>query len=491
MRRLSLALTLALLAVPGAPPSAGAAPPEVPSTDEIYRTTAEVAAFGARRTGTPQGRAAADFVERRLESYGVDAWQEHATSYLWEPKRWALEVEGKAVDAFPSWHSFTDSADDTGPFTTGPNGRTAEIVDVGDGSVAAFRRADVRGKIVLFNLRFYTPLYALGFASEFLYDPRLTLLRDGSALKQANPYITSYTDTLKQAKARGAVGFVGVLVDYYDSNRYLNEYYRRLNVSIPGMWITKAEGQRVRGLMRGAAARPQATLTLEGERTEVQSNTVVGVLSGRSRETIQIQSHHDSMSEGAVEDATGVAEVLALAKAFASVPASEREKTLMFTTFDTHFTGYQAHKAFRDKYVLDPDSPYRLVANVTLEHIGLAGTVRNGKLVMGTLPEPRGIFRTGTSVVRNLIMKAVIRHRLERTAMIPANGADGIPTDASFLVPTKVPVISLVSGPIYLYDEDDTMDKVARDELRPVAQAFAYIVDQLDDLPAHVLRRGG
>lgn len=491
MRRLSLALTIALLAVPAAPPGAGGAPPEVPGTDEIYGTTAEVAAFGARRTGTPRGRAAADFVERRLESYGIDAWQEHATSYLWEPERWGLEVEGSTVDAFPSWHSFTDSAEDTGPFTTGPGGRRAEIVDVGDGSVAAFRRQDVRGKIVLFNLRFYAPLYALGFASEFLYDPRLTLLRDGAALKQANPYITSYTDTLKQAKARGAAGFVGVLVDYYDSNRYLNEYYRRLNVSIPGMWITKREGQRVRGLMRTAGARPQATLTLDGSRTEVQSNTVVGVLPGKSDETIQIQSHHDSMSEGAVEDATGTAEVLALAKAFASVPAAERERTLMFTTFDTHFTGYQAHKAFLDKYVTDPQTPYRLVANVTLEHIGLAGTVRNGKLVMSTLPEPRGIFRTGTSVVRNVIHKAIIRHRLERTAVIPANGADGIPTDASFLVPTKVPVISLVSGPVYLYDEDDTMDKVARDELRPVAQAFAYIVDQLDDLPANVLRRGG
>ena len=41
--------------------------------------------------------------------------------------------------------------------------------------------------------------------------------------------------------------FVGVLTDYYDSNRYYNELYRALNVSIPGMWVTKAEGARVLG----------------------------------------------------------------------------------------------------------------------------------------------------------------------------------------------------------------------------------------------------
>ncbi|UUY02135.1 hypothetical protein LRS13_15590 [Svornostia abyssi] len=224
MRRLSLLLLTAVLLVPVAP--ATAAPPDVPSTDEIYATTGEVAAFGARKTGSPAGRAAADYVERTLESYGLDAWQEHATSYRWEPHRWGLEVAGETIDAFPSWHSFTESATDTGPFSTDPGGTKAEVVDVGDGLGNQFRRTDVRGKIVLFNLRFYTPLLALGLGAEFLYDPRLTLLKDSAALKQANPYITSYTDVLKQVKARGAVGFVGVLSDYYDSNKYLNEYYR-------------------------------------------------------------------------------------------------------------------------------------------------------------------------------------------------------------------------------------------------------------------------
>lgn len=489
MRRLSLLLLAVVLLVPVAP--AAAAPPDVPSTDEIYATTGEIAAFGARKTGSPAGRAAADYVERTLESYGLDAWQEHATSYRWEPHRWGLEVAGETIDAFPSWHSFTESATDTGPFSTDPGGTKAEVVDVGDGLGNQFRRTDVRGKIVLFNLRFYTPLLALGLGAEFLYDPRLTLLKDSAALKQANPYITSYTDVLKQVKARGAVGFIGVLSDYYDSNKYLNEYYRRLNVSVPGMWVTKTEGAQIRSLVRAGGGKAPGRLTLEGSRDEVQSNTVVGILPGQSKETIQVQSHHDSMSEGAVEDATGTAEVLSLAKAFASVPQSERKRTLMFTTFDTHFTGYQAHQAFADKYVTNPDTPYQLVANLTVEHIGLAGVVRDGKLVMSSLPEPRGFFRTGSSVIRNAIQKAIVTQNLARTAVIPANGAKGIPTDASFLVPTKVPVISLVSGPIYLYDEDDTMDKVARNELRPVAKAFAQIIDRLDDVPASAMRRGG
>ena len=62
-----------------------------------------------------------------------------------------------------------------------------------------------------------------------------------------------------------------------------------------------------------------------------------------------VQSHHDSVGTGAVEDATGTAEVIALAEHYgraAKQPGYRpREKSLMFVTFDTHFTGYQAHQA--------------------------------------------------------------------------------------------------------------------------------------------------
>ena len=42
---------------------------------------------------------------------------------------------------------------------------------------------------------------------------------------------------------------IGVLSDYFASNKYHNEYYRRSPMTIPGMWITRAEATRVRRLL--------------------------------------------------------------------------------------------------------------------------------------------------------------------------------------------------------------------------------------------------
>src|SRR5690606_26248069 len=134
---------------------------------------------------------------------------------------------------------------------------------------------------------------------------------DSERMLTANPYLTSLESTVREAQKAGAVGFVGVLRDYFDSNRYHNEYYRKLAMTIPGMWITKKEGARFRSLLRRHGNRARLDLTVE--RKAVTGRTVVGILEGRSRDTVMVQSHHDSIGPGAVEDATGTAEVIALA----------------------------------------------------------------------------------------------------------------------------------------------------------------------------------
>ena len=83
--------------------------------------------------------------------------------------------------------------------------------------------------------------------------------------------------------------------------------------------------------------------------------------------------------------------VIALADHYGSLArqpgAQLRDKTLMFTTFETHFTGYQAHMHFVEKYVDDPASPYDIVLNDTIEHVARKGQVAaDGTLLL--LPTP-------------------------------------------------------------------------------------------------------
>jgi hypothetical protein len=43
-----------------------------------------------------------------------------------------------------------------------------------------------------------------------------------------------------------------------------------------------------------------------------------------------------------------------------------------------------------------------------------------------------------------------------------------------------VPTVSLICGPLYLYDDEDTLDKIDVDQLGPVAQFFAALVEAAD-----------
>jgi hypothetical protein len=45
-------------------------------------------------------------------------------------------------------------------------------------------------------------------------------------------------------------------------------------------------------------------------------------------------------------------------------------------------------------------------------------------------------------------------------------------------------VIAFVGAPLYLYDEADTMDKVAKQELNRVARAFVRVVERVSALPS-------
>jgi len=353
-------------------------------------------------------------------------------------------------------------------------------VDIGAGKVGEH---DVAGRIVLFDLTFDLPQWALLPLSEYVHDPGRRML-NREALRSRNPYLTSLTRTMRDAAAAGAVGVIGVLRDYPESLSYHNEYYRRTLLRLPGVWVTRRAGEALRARLRAGS---RGRLRLVAERRRVSARTVIGVLHGASAETVMVQSHHDSIGPGAVEDASGTAEVIALAEHAAARSRAGRpwRKTLMFVTFDSHFTGYQAHRDFARRYTIDPGSRYRLALNLTVEHVGLRARRTSGG-AFETLPEsePRAFFENVSLPMKLAVARAVRRHGLGATSMLNASllefTLDGMPTDASFTFTAGVPTISLVSGPLYLYDDADTVDKIDVDQLVPVANAFADLMAAAD-----------
>jgi hypothetical protein len=403
---------------PGATTAASPVEAAAPGNEEIYGYVQDLTSIGYRRTGTPEGKKAAEYVRDKFTGFGISETSiEQADSFSWKADQWGVSVAGESIPSFPVGSSLVPSSG-TGPFSTGDSGLTAEVVDIGDGPIGD---TDVRGKIVLFNLRFSPIPYAfLLDASEFTYDPDQTFDPAGNLTQ---PYLSNFSSVVQSALGKGAAGFVGVLEDYFDSNRYYNEDYS-LNsalspVTIPGLWVTKSDGQAVRDGLASTGPGSQATISLEGSYEPATAMTVVGFLPGQSPETILISSHHDSVWDGGVEDASGTAEVLALAKYFAAQPISERNKSLMFVTFDSHFTGYQSHQAIVNKYIVNPVGDRRIVADVSIEHIAKQVEIVDGRLTLTGRVEPRAIFESVGPKAKQAIQQAITDNDLDRTVILP------------------------------------------------------------------------
>lgn len=482
-------------AMPGGSSAARNCAPDtrgMPTEACIFGWIQDLVAMAPRMNGTPGGRRASAYLRGQFEKFGLkNVHYETATTWHWQVSKASLSVNGEHIDSSPIRFSFITLGKPS-EFSTGPDGLTAEIVDVGQGKSLKSGLQDVKGKIVLFNLKFTLRPADLLPLEEYIWDPDSTI-PNPTFRSQGNPFVSNIESVAKAAMEAGAVGVIGVLDDYFNSNKYRNEFYRHTPITIPGLWVSSKDGARLRRIMAASEGTDIATLHLRGSRKHARARTVVGFLPGKSKDTIMVQSHYDSVTPGAVEDASGTAEVLAQARYFASRPPELRKKTLMFVLQSSHFTGYQAHRAFVEKYITNKATPYNIVANVTLEHIAKQGKIdEDGNLVIVDRPEFRAVFETLGPVLTDSLIVNIADHDLRRTAVLEADGLCSnalLPTDAAEVCAAGVPTVSLISGPIYLYDEVDTLDKVYRDGLVPVAKASADLIEAIDKTPSE--RIGG
>lgn len=457
----------------------------MPSSREIFGYVQDITDFGPRRTGSQANIETAGYIAEKFRQAGLtDVTIEKGKTFQWSATKWGLTVGGSEIPAFYMRHSFHPGH--AGTFRTPQGGLKAPLVYVGNKQDLS--GIDVKGKIVIADVELgqLNMKQILGAASA-VHDPEKTL-PTGSKLDPFTP--NNFPYNVASAMEGGAVGFVGVLNNYIDSNRFYNEdldyFMDDKPMSIPGLWVNRKDGERLKALAKRPGS-SEAHMVLEGSLDQVQYRTVVGFLPGRSPETLMVQSHHDSGFAGAVEDASGTAAVIALAKYYGKQPAKSRKRSMMFAVMDTHFTGYESHVDLAKKYILS--QAVDVVANVTVEHIAREMVIENGEAKMTGLVEPR-VLLTSPSLVG--LAGRTIKNRDYRRSLVVGTELfkheEGIPTDFGVIQKlTGVPVISLISAPAYLYDISDTLDKVAVEELQPTALLAVDLLDGLDAMPRGAL----
>jgi len=445
-----------------------------------------IVGFGTRRPGYPQSLQVEQWLEAQFHEFGLtDVRAEPVPVNCWQPSATALEFAAGAVElpCFPI------------PYTawTSPEGVEAPTAFVGEGSPDEFQRANVRGQIVVADMKFADlPGGALKKGAQFVRDAKGSI-PDGP-LHVANWLIRNFA-AYYEAQRRGAVGFIGLLVDSPADGCDFYVPYDGFLKGLPGVWVGREHAAQVRALGHSGH---RARLVSTGENRVVDSHNIVGVVPGSGRatnaanENIVVTCHHDAPFASAVEDASGVAVLLALAKEFAALRNGQPRlsRDLVFVASSGHFHGGIGNRIFVQRHA--EDLLKRTVAAFGVEHI--AEEVEGdgyGGYRLTSRPEVRALFFDGSNAFASVLAEEAERCGLDRLICADAYGfGPEPPCDSAPFFTAGFPSACHISGPLYLFDPHDTLDKVRAVDLVPVENFFANTIRRVDAVSARELAEG-
>jgi hypothetical protein len=253
----------------------------------------------------------------------------------WSPTSWEASYTtagGRTVElvtAFPAGETAG----------TSPEGITAEAVWVGVGAEPDFLGRDVRGKAVI------------------IYSTFVPGGRSHSASDRAGIF-----DSNTRASELGAAMIINVMG--VPGNGQFNPLGAPpAELGVPMITVSQDEGFALRDVL-GSGERVDVTLRLDVQiRENVQTENVLARLPGASDEEIVVAMHTDGYFQAAMDNASGMASGLEIARHYASMPQAERPRSLLFVLFPDHHHGEVGLSAWEEAYNWD-----NVALALTLEH---------------------------------------------------------------------------------------------------------------------------
>jgi hypothetical protein len=445
----------------------------IPDEARIYSWIEQVYAQGVRRPGYPADRWAEQFCLDRFRDFGLEKLRlEPVELPYWEPRQWTLTVEddspsgGQTLDipSFPLPHSAT---------TTGL-----------EGQLVAFEEQspeEAKGCIALHDLPLTRPRHAaLAERATWCYDPGETFAHS----RQILPFSRLGQPVMEPAIKAGALAFVGSLTDYPSDSHDYYVPYDAVPRPIPGVWISGSDGARLHEML--AAGPVRAHLAVESVRESVTTHNVTGELPGADDEVVIIGSHHDGPWSSAVEDGSGIALVLAQAQYWSQVAREERPHRLVFLLNSGHMAGGAGARAFVEAHKA---MLARTVLEVHLEHAANECTEEGGQTRPTGHPEARWWFTSRIPDLEAAVRVAIEAEDLRRSLIMPPTAFGPAPTtDGAAFHLAGVPLVNFLTAPFYLFDSQDTLDKIHRPSLVPVTRAAIRIIESTTGKTANAMR---
>jgi Peptidase family M28 len=259
--------------------------------------------YWGRITGTEYDHMTSDYVMATFKKLGLEQVREQELDLppQWMPKSWkvSLEAGGETVP-LSSAYPFQNSAGT-------PDGASVEndVVWVGMGTAADFAGRDVKGKAV------------------FIYSWPTPGGRDSTAF---------WNGALKRAQDAGAASIFLVLA-FPGNAQGINSNFAS---KVPGIQLGQDDGNAVREAVE-KGDNPKVQFSLDVQMVpNLKTHNTWGVLPGESKENIMIMAHHDGFFDAALDNASGTALMLTIARYYAALPKSQRRRTITFLDTSGH-----------------------------------------------------------------------------------------------------------------------------------------------------------
>jgi hypothetical protein len=339
-----------------------------------------------------------------------------------------------------------------------------DTVWVGLGMASDFAGKDVRGKAV------------------FVYS-----VPTPSSLIQS----ASWMGALARAQEKGAAALFVVLA--IPGNMSFVSHVQGLSNNggkLPVFTVGLDDGEAVDSL-NAAASAGSALKTRVRWKVEtvpgLKAANIIGVLPGRTDESIVMVSHMDGYFDGANDNAAGVASMLGVAEHFAKRPRQERRRTMYFVGIADHHTGDVGGRRLHDTW---QDVFAKTAVILNAEHVALAEPVWDrpwGSNVRPSLIKTNQLGPSWWGVYGSDRLANVIRENFALFG-VPTQVDPGGSAGELRAVQWDAPSFYLHNKGVYYHSSADTIDVVPAQGLRTATQAFAKIFDDINKLDLKELR---
>jgi len=458
----------------------------VPKSNWILDLIKEIYAKGVRRPGYPADRQAVEFSVKHFRKLGLENVRLEPVSLpCWEPRSWSMHVIGSDGEIeFPCFPL---------PHSAPTDGIELELVPYDPASPET-----VKGKASFHDVQLLqipptasvsTDLAATAIPGNLemdihpggrVIDTRGTF----EGAQQVLPFSPLFQNVMEPAIAADAVAYIGALTAYPGDSCEYYVPYDAVERPIPGVWIRGSDGARLRSMLDKGLVRIR--LHIDSRRNEITDHNIIGELPGTDEDTIVIGSHHDGPWSSAVEDASGMALVLAQAAYWSKVSAAKRPHRLIFLLNAGHMAGGAGCAAFINAHARELE---RIVVEIHLEHAAREFVEKDGALVPTGEPETRWFFTSQIPALEAAVAKALETEQIDRSLILPPDVFGDRPTtDGGLFHSAGIPLVNYLTAPFYLFDPMDTMDKIHVPSLVSITRFAIRLIESMKGISAGAMR---